>query len=196
MPRSRSHSKEDLVLSAMHHFWREGYSATSMDDLVKSTGVSRHGIYSDVGGKSALHLEAISAYQNAIVSPAFEQVERNGAGLNELASYFETQICLAEEVGLPGPGCFIANSSTETAPHDKEVERHVQLHHQRLKIGFQNVIQNSAPHMSKRDQEDLAEFLVVSTQGLWSSSRVVSSSEHLRRHVDTLLKLLKVRFEK
>jgi len=195
MPRARSHKKEDLVLSAMQQFWRNGYTATSMDDLVKSTGVSRHGIYSDVGGKHALHLEALSAYQQAIVSPAFEQVERYDAGLDELANYFETQICLAEEVGLPGPGCFIANSSTETAPHDAEVERHVQYHNQRLKRGFQNIILNSAPDMTKSDQEDLAEFLVISTQGLWSLSRVVSSATHLRKHVNTLLELLKMRFE-
>lgn len=196
MPRKRSHSKEDLALSAMHQFWRNGFSATSMDDLVKSTGVSRHGIYSYVGGKHALHLVALSVYQDAIVSPAFDQVEKDGAGLDELANYFETQICLAEDVGLPGPGCFIANASTETAPHYEDVESHVQQHHNRLKFGFLNVINNSAPHISKRDQVDLAEFLVVATQGLWSLSRVVSSSDHLRKHVSTLLKLLKMRFEK
>lgn len=196
MPRTRSHSKEDLVLSAMQQFWRNGFSATSMDDLVKSTGVSRHGIYSDVGSKHTLHLAALSAYREEIVSPAFDQVEQYGAGLNELANYFDTQICLAEDVGLPGPGCFIANTATETAPHNVEVERHVQHHHNRLKFGFHNVIANSAPHISKRDQEELAEFLVVATQGLWSLSRMVSSSEHLRKQVSTLLMLLKMRFEK
>jgi len=193
MPRPRSHSKEGLVLSAMHHFWRHGFAATSMDDLVKSTGVSRHGIYSDIGGKYALHLEALSAYQEAVVSPAFDQVEKQGAGLNELANYFETQISLAEKTGLPGPGCFIANSATETAPHDDKIELHVRHHNLRLKRGFQNIILNSAPEMPIEEQEGLAEFLVISTQGLWSLSRTVHSAEYLRKQVNTLLKLLKVR---
>lgn len=195
MPRPRTHKKQDLIVAAMHRFWTHGYSATSMDDLVKFTGVSRHGIYSDVGGKHALHLESLSAYQEAVVSPAFAKVEENGAGLSELKDYFETQITLAENMGLPGPGCLIANTSTETAPHDPEVMHYVEMHNQRLEDGFKNVIRNSAPQLTETQTSELAQFVVLVTQGLWSLSRVVGSAEPLKRHVETLIQLLSMRFQ-
>ena len=33
---------------ALKTFWSKGFEATSMDDLVQATGISRHGIYSDL----------------------------------------------------------------------------------------------------------------------------------------------------
>ena len=55
-----------------------------MEDLVKATGVSRHGIYSDTGGKRDLFLETFAIYQREVVSPAFAAVEADGAGSPKL----------------------------------------------------------------------------------------------------------------
>ncbi|MEM6902905.1 MAG: acetate--CoA ligase family protein, partial [Pseudomonadota bacterium] len=44
--------------------------------------------------------------------------DRPPADLDAIAQYFETQISAAEQAGLPGPGCFVANAATEVAPHD------------------------------------------------------------------------------
>ncbi|MEO0983667.1 MAG: TetR/AcrR family transcriptional regulator [Pseudomonadota bacterium] len=177
----------------MRHFWSAGYAASSMDTLVKATGVSRHGIYSDVGGKRELYLLGFAAYQAETVTPAFARVEQEDASLADVADYFETQIALAESIGLPGPGCLVANAMTETAPHDPDVAARVALHNARLKAGFRNVLSNEAPTLDDTDRDALADFLVVSTQGLWSMSRVVSDAAPLRRHAATLLSLLETR---
>lgn len=190
MPRSKSHSKEALVSDAMHIFWTHGFAATSMDDLVRKTGVSRHGIYSDVGGKHDLYLAGFTAYQDEVVSPAFAQVEAEGAGLNEIAAYFESQIALAEAGGLPGPGCLAANAMTETAPHNDKVESEVKAHNRRLKEGFSNALSSV---FKFEEVDDLAEFLLINAQGLWSLSRVVSDAAILRRHVATTMSLLKAK---
>ncbi|MFN3213137.1 MAG: TetR/AcrR family transcriptional regulator [Henriciella sp.] len=91
MPRPKSHTKDALVEAAMHRFWHYGYAATSMDDLVKATGVSRHGIYSDVGGKRALFLAGFAAYRDTVVAPALAAMETGGtgaSGLDGIRAYF------------------------------------------------------------------------------------------------------------
>ncbi len=162
-----------------------------MADLVAATGVSRHGIYSDVGGKHDLYLLAFGAYQDQVVSPAFEPVEADEATLADIAAYFETQIALAEHVGLPGPGCFVANAMTETAPHDEAVARQVALHNARLTAGFYKTLRQTGPHLGDTEVQQLADFLTVSAQGLWSMSRVVKTAAPMRAHVTTLMDLLK-----
>jgi TetR/AcrR family transcriptional regulator, transcriptional repressor for nem operon len=184
MSRPRSHTTNALADRALTRFWAYGYGATSMDDLVRATRVSRHGIYGDFGGKKALFLACFDRYSELIVTPAFAHVERTGATLEDVAAYFEHQIALAEKSGLPGPGCFVVNTATEVAPHDADVLVVVKLHNDRLRAGFANALRNTAPHLVDQEHLDtLAEALLVFATGLWALSRLVSTAEPLRRAV-------------
>lgn len=161
-----------------------------MDDLVKATGVSRHGIYSSFGGKKALFLACFESYQQNIVTPAFEAVEAPDATLESVSDYFERQISLGESVGLPGPGCFVANSATEVAPGDPDVMAKVARHNDRLWQGFELALQNTAPHLEPQKTRELADVMVIFTNGLWTKSRTVSDGDVLRNAVQSFLTLL------
>lgn len=193
MPRTAALNADEIVDAAMRHFWQHGYHATSMDALVASIGVSRHAIYTGIGSKNELYQLGFAAYQLAIVTPAFSAVEREGAGLDDVAQYFETQIAMAELVGLPGPGCLVANAMTETAPHDPNIANEVCKHNERLHKGFANALFNENPTLTKDDISALADFLVITAQGLWSMSRSVPTATPLRAHVATTLSLLRAR---
>ncbi|MCB1493175.1 MAG: TetR/AcrR family transcriptional regulator [Rhodobiaceae bacterium] len=190
MPRPKTHSPTSLTDSALAVFWTSGFFATSMDDLVRATGVSRHGIYGDFGGKRALFLACFQRYQDLVVTPAFAAVERPGAGLTEIRGYFEFQIAAAEQSGLPGPGCFVANMATEVAPHDTDVRDKVREHNDRLKAGFASAVWNAlSPSHSMDDAEisDVAQSILVFATGLWSMSRIVSSADDLRGAVASFM---------
>lgn len=196
MPRTRSHTKDQLIHASMDQFWRHGYEATSVDDLVRVTGVSRHGIYSDCGGKHALYLDTFAAYQDIVVSPAFSRVEAEGAGMADIAAYLDAQIALAETSGLPGPGCLVANAMTETAPHDHQVQVMVDAHNARLKTGYLNALLSEGAHLPETTRDALADFLVTSGQGLWSMSRAVKTAAPLRQFAETLISLISIRLAK
>lgn len=190
MARPRSYDSETLALRTLTAFWQGGYHATSMDDLVRVTGVSRHGIYKEFGGKKDMFLSSFELYQKLVVSPALEQVEQKDATLEDVAAYFERQISLAEENGLPGPGCLVANSATEVAPHDADVAHKVDAHNTRLRRGFASAIRNSADGISPRRSRQLAETMLVFATGLWAMSRVTSDARDLRRAVTTFLDMV------
>ncbi|MEL7528783.1 MAG: helix-turn-helix domain-containing protein, partial [Pseudomonadota bacterium] len=86
MARPRSYDSETLALRTLTAFWQGGYHATSMDDLVRVTGVSRHGIYKEFGGKKDMFLSSFELYQKLVVSPALEQVEQKDATLEDVAA--------------------------------------------------------------------------------------------------------------
>ena len=200
MPRAKSHTREDLVSKSMRQFWRHGYQSTSIDDLVRVTGVNRHGIYSDMGGKGGLFVACLDAYVQSVVTPAFARVEKPGATLDEVAQFFEYQIGLGESAGLPGIGCLMANTMTEVAPHNAAIFSLVDQHNTRLRRGFSGAIRNTARASSRtlnpKQREDLALVLVVFANGLWSMSRTVSDAVVLRKAVNETLELVRARIDR
>ncbi|ABD54929.1 TetR/AcrR family transcriptional regulator [Jannaschia sp. CCS1] len=190
MPRLNSFTTRQLTDRALHRFWVHGFYASSMDDLVRATGVSRHGIYTTFGGKNAMFLACLDQYQRTVVTPAFEVVEAAGADLTSVAAYFETQIAHGEAAGLPGPGCFVANSATEVAPDDADVMALVHQHNDRLRQGFAAALRQTAPAFDQDKALELAEVMVIFTNGLWTRSRSVSDATVLRRAVENFLSLL------
>ncbi|MEM9850854.1 MAG: TetR/AcrR family transcriptional regulator, partial [Pseudomonadota bacterium] len=172
-------------------FWTGGYNATSMDALVAATGVSRHGIYKNFPDKHALYLACFDAYQAAIVSPAFDVVEDPAADLDAIAQYFETQISAADQAGLPGPGCFVANAATEVAPHDHATAEMVTAHNKRLRAGFANALRNALPELDNPARDALADACLVFATGVWSLSRVATDPAPLRAAVGAFLHVLK-----
>lgn len=177
----------------MNVFWENGYEATSLDDLVRATGVSRHGIYGDFGGKQALFLASLDRYQHAVVTPALAALETETADFDALAAYFETQIARAEALGLPGPGCLVANTMTEIAPHDVSVREKVDAHNSRLYRAFLNTVTRAAPHLGAEQADAIAGLIVIFAQGLWSSSRVEDDASELRKRVGDFLDLISER---
>ncbi|MGF1475828.1 MAG: TetR/AcrR family transcriptional regulator [Geminicoccaceae bacterium] len=193
MPRTKTYARDELVTKAMTLFWTTGYYATSIDDLVKGTGVSRHGLYKEFGGKQGMFENVLEAYGEGVVSPAFAQVEAKDAGLEAIRRYFEMQIRQAEAGGLPGPGCLMANTMAESGPHEPPFARLVRWHLTRLEKGFAHALANEARARglsTSPDVDALARFATISAQGLWSYSRMISDAGPLRDHARQLLMIL------
>ncbi len=195
MPRISALNTDDIISAAMRHFWYHGYNATSIDQLVVATGANRHAIYTGVGSKLELYRRAFLAYQILVVTPAFANVEMPDAGLEAIGRFFEIQISQTEATGLPGPGCLVANAATESAPHNPQIAKEVAAHHARLRTGFASALANENEALSSKEIGELADFLVITAQGLWSMSRTVTSAAPLRAHASTILSLLRARLK-
>ena len=190
MPRSQSFTSASISERALPVFWRNGFVGTSIEDLTRAVGASRHAIYSAFADKRALLVGCIETYRRSIVDPAFSVVEEEGAGLDAIAIYFEMQIVAAEQAGLPGDGCLLANLTTEIAPHDPEVTEAVQAHLARLRLGFAQALRNAPGHFTDVQVDGLAALLATAAQGLWSVARVTDDAADLRRPVAALLQLI------
>ena len=92
MPRPKSQSRTELVDNALAAFWKIGFHAISMNDLVRETGVSRDGIYSDFKGKRELFHACLVRYQELAVTPLFKQVEAEDARLFAIKKFLEEGI--------------------------------------------------------------------------------------------------------
>ena len=68
MGRPRTFSEPDVVASASAVFARRGFAATSVDDLVRATGVGRASLYGAFGSKDGLFQRCLSGALAALES--------------------------------------------------------------------------------------------------------------------------------
>ncbi len=176
-----------MLERAMKAFWAAGFEATSMADLVAATGSTRQSIYGDFGGKRQLYCACFDLYRFKVVEPALAPFYADRPELSAIAAYFETQISLAEAVGLPGPGCLVGNAMTELAGREADVMTLVMEHNARLESAFLKAL---PPTLPDQRRQALAQFLVVAAQGLWAVSRVTDCADALRSRAATIVSLL------
>lgn len=196
MPRPKEIERTELINRAMLHFWSHGYASSSISELVKATGASRHALYSEFKGKQDLFLACLDHYQPCVVSPAFNQVQEKGADLESVAAYFEFQISRAEQGTLPGPGCLVANTITEAVRKQSLVKDRIEAHLSRMEKGYNAVlkVENRAHgYRSSKDLKQLASLMVTATQGIWCQSRLISDANILRQSAQCLIDLIKLR---
>jgi TetR/AcrR family transcriptional regulator, transcriptional repressor for nem operon len=198
MPRLIEFDPEKALEQAMHTFWRQGFHATSINDLVTATGVSRFGLYAVFASKRDLFIAALGHYSDAFVSSAVNELTLEDSSIDALRNYFLRLIDIAAAAGLPGPGCLMANTMTEVAPHDETVRKMVAAHLERLRALFEKVLVRAASNgeihvdfghgiADHQTSPRLARALVLSAQGLWAASRIATSKQQLLEYVEDML---------
>ena len=119
MGRPRTFDEEAILDRAMLLFWRKGYEATSMNDLVDGLGLGRGSIYAAFGDKHRLFVLALGRYlgrQDELLASAFDD---GLPALPQLRRLFER--LLAADSVCSGSGCFSVNTIAELLPNDEEV---------------------------------------------------------------------------
>ena len=107
MPRVEDFNRADVIEKAKEVFWKKGYEATSMQDLVDAMGLNRSSIYNSFGGKMELYRESIRTYQketNAYLRDALVA----GDPMEALESLFENAI-QSIVLDKDNKGCFNMN---------------------------------------------------------------------------------------
>ena len=86
MPRPREFEPEQVLDSAMRQFWERGYRATSVDDLVRATGVKPGSLYAAFpGGKHALLMGSLDRYSKLVVPQKLGELEQPGASVDPVS---------------------------------------------------------------------------------------------------------------
>src|SRR5271167_5225405 len=64
--RPRAFEPEAALGHAMDVFWKDGFAATSLDDLTAATGLNRPSLYGAFGNKRALYIQAYRRYREHV----------------------------------------------------------------------------------------------------------------------------------
>lgn len=135
MVKTRTFDPATALSKAVELFSSKGYSDTSMDDIVRATGVSRYGLYSTFGNKRELFEEALERYADPMGRRSFLRLLEPDASLKHIRAIFEERSEDMSETG-GNEGCMICHTATELAPRDAEIKVVLQKFLRRTSKGF------------------------------------------------------------
>jgi TetR/AcrR family transcriptional regulator, transcriptional repressor for nem operon len=104
----------------MQLFWRKGYAATSVEDLVEALNLSRSSLYDTFGDKRTLFLEALKLYSRGVIHRVVRTLDDAPSAVAAIQTVFdELTAGVGSESGMMG--CFMVNSVAELVPYDPDV---------------------------------------------------------------------------
>lgn len=122
MARVREFDEYEAIDRAMRLFWRKGYGASPLPDLLREMGLSRSSFYNAFGEKRRVLAESVRQYMDGgmdgVLSPLFEP----DAGRAAIEETFRRM--LEHTSGEKGRfGCLVNNCMAEVAPRDTEARK-------------------------------------------------------------------------
>jgi TetR/AcrR family transcriptional repressor of nem operon len=120
MARSRAFNEDEVLGRAMDVFWRRGYRATSLGDLLRAMRLSKSSFYEAFGTKRDLLLTAIRRYAESGMAGLIAPLLRPEAGRAEIEETLRTMVRHARSPE-GRRGCLVNNCISEVAPHDRVV---------------------------------------------------------------------------
>ncbi|MER6303881.1 TetR family transcriptional regulator [Kitasatospora sp. NPDC001539] len=191
MARTKEFDPDAALQAALELFWRRGYEATSMADLVEGLGIARASIYATFGSKRELYLRALERYGEQQDPARLNDLSQPGPVLPAVRALVREYAAAGEEDRKRG--CFITNTAVELAPHDPAAARRVEASLDRLETALTGALlraraQGELP--ADREPRALARMLVVLLQGIRVVGKAADSGTRARDAAEQALALL------
>lgn len=170
VPWEKQFDRDAVLERAMHTFWARGYEATSIQDLVKRTGVNRASLYATYGDKHALFLASLRMYDEQRRRRMLAELEATFAPLEAVRRLF---MAFAEGVdsdrNSPTDGCFLTNTALELSAKDREARTIVAKAQLEVEAFFERIVRQGQARgdvAATLDARDTARGLLASMLGM------------------------------
>lgn len=191
MARPIEFDRSQALEAAMKLFWRQGYVATSLTDLLEVTRIGRSSFYAAFGDKRSLFVEALSLFSDRTQKIFADAFEQTGSTAAFRRFFYETLIEAPRY--RAARGCMMANTILELADVDEELSALATRELARVEAAFRDCFaaaQSAGEYLPERAPAELAAHMMIVNQGLRIESRKRVPRRELKNRIDTALSLL------
>ncbi len=188
--RPREFVIEEAVRDAVEAFRRHGYHGTSVQDLMKGTGLAKGSLYKAFGDKRSLFLAALDQYMSASLQRIAQSLREPGPARAVIG---EALRAYARRVAESNGGCLITIALMELVPEDAEVARMVERMFRRLQDLFAAAVirgQAAGEIPQERDERAIARALLCTMQGLRILAKTKPAEAEIAGIIDLALRAL------
>lgn len=192
MPRVKLFNENEVLTKAMNLFWKQGYSATSVQDLVSHLGINRASLYDTFGDKEQLFKKSFALYRKLNIEGLiqfFESRPNVKDGFSELFDIAIRESILDKEA----KGCFVVNTTTELIPNDESLIKVIEQN----KRDFENIFyeylkkgKDKGQLKTSQDLKSLASLFFMLYTGIKVVSKISPQKQELKSSIDLALTLL------
>jgi AcrR family transcriptional regulator len=180
MARQKEFARDKAVESALATFRKNGFGATTTDDLRLAMGIGRQSFYDTFKGKREIYLEALRKYNSDRVLGYFEIFRKSGSPLKALEG-------MLTSISIESPkdrtlACLGVSSICEFGASDAEVSSINDATASSIKSVLGKLIleaKNKKEIRSSLDPKETALYLLSVFSGMRVSARAGASPEEL-----------------
>jgi len=166
--RPREFDSEQALEAAMHLFWRKGYEATSMQDLLQTMNLSKSSLYQTYGNKHSLFQQCLNHYQN-VMTNMFEQCLEQAKSGKEFVEHIFSMLLDNTDKPENRIGCLVTNTASEFSQRDPVIAKLTK----KATESFTQVFQTAIEHAQRdglvdkqKDSRQLAAYVMCNFAGM------------------------------
>ncbi|MCW3465228.1 TetR/AcrR family transcriptional regulator [Chitinophaga nivalis] len=191
MPRNKAFDIDHKLTVARDLFWKKGYHATSMHDLVDVLELNRSSIYDTYGNKHTLFLTCLTNYARQKTN---EYREAGKGAMTAIAALEDIIRNVVKHIQTDDKSCMMIKTTFELAGEDADVRDVIRRHGLELEGIFVALIkaaQVAGDVVQVKDPHVLARFILSSLSGFWQQALVYRSRKQLQESADFLMTVIK-----
>lgn len=192
MGRPRQFDIDRALDAAMLQFWRGGYEATSLQDLLSAMGLSKSSLYQAFESKHSLFLRCIARYEQLTVSALNDQLNKSPSGKDFIRSFLLSAVAETQQ-DYGKKGCLLVNTANELAQRDRMIAAAVGKGATNLTRVFARAIdigKKDGSITSSRDTQVLANYFMTTICGLRTLVKGGAEEQSLQAVVNCALTIL------
>jgi len=193
MARKKEFDEAAILDKAVDLFWRNGYHATSAQQLVEALGISRSSLYDTYTDKRTLFMKALKQYQDRNAKALIQYVNQATDAEQGVRGIFSgiLQECAVDELNK---GCFMVNTSIELSAMDAEIGQFVADNNRNVEDALTRLVkkgQDAGEFSTRKTARAYARFLFGNITALRVAARSGTDKKVLQDIVDVTLSALK-----
>lgn len=177
MSRPREFEEAEVLDRALMAFWRLGYDACSIRDLVKTTGLQRQSLYNSFGDKDALFLAVLKRYEQYSAAE-LAKLDHPRATLLDLRRYIEDVLAIQAARGCGA--CLFVRTAFGPQIRNARVKKAVTTGAEAVRACFVRAIERavrSGELPEGTDPENCAAYLYTVLNGLAALTKTGGNAE-------------------
>jgi AcrR family transcriptional regulator len=180
MGRPKIFDREKFLNTTTQLFWKKGFAAAGLSEILDATGVSKSSLYAEFKDKDDVFNECIKHYRAHLQSAELLKVKP--LGWKNIEIYLKGA-CEAEGT----KGCFVANSVREFKSIPEKSKREIAAH---SKLFHQLLVDNVKATGTKKNADILATTILTFSSGVALKLNAVDPNQ-IFPEIDMFLDILK-----
>jgi len=167
MARTKNYDKDQILEDAMMLFWAQGYTTTSVQQLLDVMDISRSSMYTEFGNKRDLFVEVMSLYFS-LANELIDSISMADNPVDAVREFYETGFVQQPDKWLYR-GCLLVNTSLELRDVDNELSSIATKYFDEIEKTLVRCFQKCSSNgtlQQGQDPEVLASFFVTVIKGM------------------------------
>jgi TetR/AcrR family transcriptional regulator, transcriptional repressor for nem operon len=173
--------------TALVQFWRKGYQATTLADLLAAMDISRSSFYAAFTDKRSLYNECLDLFSSRTLG-MLATARAEMPPIDALQNFLERSFVVARGAKTSW-GCMLVNTVLEMADVDDELSARASHHLGEMQRVFQACLRDAGAAPARA--EELAAMLMLFNEGIRVSSRRRLPDAQLLQPITTTFRLIR-----